>query len=476
MVHPDRPHAGQPAGRPDPAQHRPLRCDRGLRAAGRLCRRLAYGATLDRRGWAFAAASLLRRVGTLYVAHIFLFVVFTAQVGYSAAALESSAYLDELHLDVFGEQPYLALLQALLLRFQPAFLDILPLYIVLLLLLVPALPLLRRPGLLLGLSAASPMPRCGCFDLNLPNWTGGGWFFNPLAWQLLFFTGARCWAMRRRATGGAGRRPRCPSRPGWSRRRSVILLLGSAMRAGRGLPRALAGGIAARLAELLTTIDKTGLHPFRLLSILALAYLLGHAVPRSAAWLRGRLAAPFVLMGQHGLPVFCAGIFLAFLGRLALEMDDRWADAGRGEPGRAGGPGFDRRRSAAWYRLREKGEAPRHPARGVRAGRLQRRRRVFYDSDMIAGAGRILLLLGVLLAPASGAGRRAGLRRAAGAAAGERRPAGHGAGRQRRPAADPGGRRRLGLRAGHQRAGGGLARPARGADPGPQPPACSWRW
>src|SRR6478609_9411229 len=64
---------------------------------------LAYGATLDRRGWPFAVA-----------------------------ALESSAYLDELHLDAFGEQPYLALLQALLLRFQPAFLDILPLYIVLL--------------------------------------------------------------------------------------------------------------------------------------------------------------------------------------------------------------------------------------------------------------------------------------------------------------------------------------------------------
>ena len=55
---------------------------------------------------------------------------------------------------------------------------------------------------------------------------------------------------------------------------------------------------------------------------LALAYLLGHAVPQDAAWLRGRVAAPFLLMGQHGLPVFCTGIFLAFLGRLALEQSD----------------------------------------------------------------------------------------------------------------------------------------------------------
>ena len=67
---------------------------------------LAYGAALDRRGWLFAAASLLRRAGALYVAHIFLFVVFAAQVGYSASFLDNPAYLDELHLDPFREQPY----------------------------------------------------------------------------------------------------------------------------------------------------------------------------------------------------------------------------------------------------------------------------------------------------------------------------------------------------------------------------------
>jgi hypothetical protein len=74
----------------------------------------------------------------------------------------------------------------------------------------------------------------------------------------------------------------------------------------------------------LSGVDKTSLHPFRLLSILALAYLLGHWVPRDAAWLRSPVAAPFVLMGQHGLPVFCAGIFLSFVGRVALERSEGW--------------------------------------------------------------------------------------------------------------------------------------------------------
>jgi hypothetical protein len=315
---------------------------------------LAYGAVLDRRGWAFAAAALMRRVGTLYVAHIFLFVVFTAQVGYSAAALDSSAYLDEMHLDVFGEQPYLALLQALLLRFQPAFLDILPLYIVLLLLLVPALPLLRRPWLLMGLSGAAYVG-VRLLDINLPNWTGGGWFFNPLAWQALFFTGALLgYAPPRR-----GAVPAVPFHP---------LLIGAAVAVlALGLGVVLVGDYGERwlaelpqpLADLLTTIDKTGLHPFRLVSVLALAYLVGHAVPRGAQWLRSRPAAPFVLMGQHGLPVFCAGIFLAFLGRLALEMDDRWPMqlavnlAGLAALVSIGVIG-------AWYRLRERGESAPH--------------------------------------------------------------------------------------------------------------------
>ncbi|RYJ03647.1 MAG: OpgC domain-containing protein, partial [Acetobacteraceae bacterium] len=332
---------------------------------------LAYGATLDRRGWAFAAAALLRRVGTLYVAHIFLFVVFTAQVGYSAAALESSAYLDELHLDVFGEQPYLALLQALLLRFQPAFLDILPLYIVLLLLLVPALPLLRRPGLLLGLSGLVYV-LVRLLDLNLPNWTGGGWFFNPLAWQVLFFTGALLGYAPLRE-GRRGPPPSVPFRAGLVVAAIGILCVGSAIVLVGEYREQWLVELPPRLADLLTTIDKTGLHPFRFLSILALAYLLGHAVPRSAGWLRGRLAAPFVLMGQHGLPVFCAGIFLAFLGRLALEMDDRWVMqtvvnlAGLAALVSIGVIG-------AWYRLREKTEAPRHPAAAeapMVSGRLQ---------------------------------------------------------------------------------------------------------
>jgi hypothetical protein len=277
---------------------------------------IAYGGMLDRQGWPFAAAALLRRTGTLYIAHIFLFVVLTAQVGYSAAALDSAAYLDELHLDVFGEQPYRALLEALLLRFQPAFLDILPLYIVLLLMLMPGLLLLHRPRLLIGLSLLGYVV-VRVADVNLPSWTGGGWFLNPLAWQALFFIGCALGGTRR----GKGERPAIPrSRPALLLC-AMLLAMGAVLVVAWQRPEPLPY-LPDWLASVLSGVDKTGLHPFRLLSILALAYLLGHWVDRDAAWLRNPAVAPLLLMGQHGLPVFCAGIFLSFMGRVALEQSE----------------------------------------------------------------------------------------------------------------------------------------------------------
>ncbi|MBW8269551.1 OpgC family protein [Caldovatus aquaticus] len=280
---------------------------------------LAYGIVMDRQGWLFAASRVMGRVFTLYVAHIFLLVVFTAQVGYSAERLDAQAYLDELQLDPFAREPYRALLEALLLRYQPSFLNILPLYIVLLAMFAVAMPLLRRPWLLLGASAALYVAT-RTFDWDLPSWSGEGWFFNPLGWQFLFFIGC---ALGYRPPGGA---PFTVPYRRWLVALSLALLaLGVVATqllyfrwdiAEQRLP--------AVLARFLAGIDKAAMHPMRLATMLALAYLAAHFIPRTAAWLRGWAAAPFVLMGQQALPVFCAGIALSFLGRVALEISDQW--------------------------------------------------------------------------------------------------------------------------------------------------------
>ncbi len=271
---------------------------------------IAYGATFRRQGWLYAGADVVRRAWTLYIAHIFLFVIFAAQVGVSAVALDRADFLDEIHLDVLGDAPYRALFEALTLHFQPAYLNVLPLYVALLLMFALALPLLRWPAVLAGLSLAV-YAAARLFSLNLPSWTGGGWFFNPFTWQLLFMMGA----ILSFAPGEPPRRAR-PLFDGlavgvvvfgllmqwvvWPHPGSVALLPGWAVRG-------------------LMSVDKGGLHPFRLISILALTWLCTRLIGRDAGWLRSRWAAPFVIAGQHSLPVFCAGIFLAFLGRLATE-------------------------------------------------------------------------------------------------------------------------------------------------------------
>ena len=279
---------------------------------------LAYGGVMDRQGWFFAASRVLGRVFTLYVAHIFLLVVFTAQVGLSAARLDSAAYLDELHLDPFASDPYRALLEALLLRYQPSFLNILPLYITVLAMFAVAMPLIRRPWLMLALSAAL-WAAARFFDITLPSWRGEDWFFNPLAWQLLFFIGC---SLGYRPPGGQ------PLSLPW--RRWAGMLCGAVLAAGAAMTVLIyyqwefAEARLPAFAPYLAAIDKASLHPTRLLTILALTYLIAHLVPKDAAWLRSRPAQPFNLMGQQALPVFCAGIALSFLGRVALEETDGW--------------------------------------------------------------------------------------------------------------------------------------------------------
>lgn len=271
---------------------------------------IVYGRSMDRHGWVFAGADVMRRAGTLYVAHIFLFVVFSAQVSYSATALDRADYLEESHMDALADAPYQAMLQALLLRYQPAFLDILPMYIALLGLFAFALPLLRLPALLLALSAAVYVA-VRLTGYNLHVWTGGGWFFNPVAWQLLFMIGASLSYRPLKLPG--------PLRL-YDVLAGLVLVVGLVLlwpysQPERRLP------VASRI---LLSVDKQSLHPLRLASILALTWVVARTVPAGARWLGSWPAKPFVLCGQHSLVVFCAGIFLSFLGRLGMEERPDW--------------------------------------------------------------------------------------------------------------------------------------------------------
>jgi hypothetical protein len=274
---------------------------------------LVYGRKLDQAGPVSAGADMLKRAWTLYIAHIFLFVIFTAEVALFAAWFATPGYLARVGMDRLVREPLVAMIDAVPMLYQPSFLNVLPLYVVIMGGMAPLLLLLRRPRVLLAASFALYVA-ARLFGWNLPTAGGHGWFFNPLTWQFLFVLGmifARFGrpALPRVATDIAA---------------IALLVVGFLILLTTWIEPQLARHVPVLIKPLIRDIDKTGLHPYRLLSILSLAWLASRYVPPGAKFIETRLGSVFVLIGQHGLTTYCASIVLSFAGRVVLDHDPGW--------------------------------------------------------------------------------------------------------------------------------------------------------
>jgi hypothetical protein len=260
-----------------------------------------YGPALRAGQIVAAAKRLLRRTSQLYVAHILLFLFFTAQITRTALRFNNPMYADEFNIALFLEHPDLMIRQALLLKYKPVNLDVLPLYIVLLLVSPVILwGLVRRPTLTL-LSSALLYILARWFDWNLPSYPGGNWYFNPFPWQLLFVLGAWC---------GLGAVPKL-----WPfiRSRAVMVLSIAWLVFGFSIVMtwhvsALEQFVPKWIFLAIYPIDKTDLDMLRLTHFLALAVVVERFIPRKWPPLTSKTLRPFVLMGQNSLPIFCVGV------------------------------------------------------------------------------------------------------------------------------------------------------------------------
>jgi hypothetical protein len=267
-----------------------------------------YGRAAQDRGMIVASARVLRRAWQVYVAHVFIFVIFMAEVAYlTTSVVENPLYSEELRVFDFLQQPGEALVQALLLKFQPNFMDVLPLYIVLLL----AFPLvlwllLLQPTVALILSVVL-YSAVQHFNWNLPAYPTSTWFFNPLAWQLIFVVGAWC-------SVGA------PQRAHELLRSRTVVGIAIAYLAISFLvvmtwyfPR-YAVLIPKVIQDWMYPIDKNNLDILRFLHFAALAIVTVRFIPIDWPGLKSPIFKPMILCGQHSLEIFCLGIFLSFIG------------------------------------------------------------------------------------------------------------------------------------------------------------------
>jgi hypothetical protein len=278
---------------------------------------LVYGRRLASKGALHATAQVLRRAWQLYVAHIFLFVLFVAEVSYTATAFKNPMYNEEMRVAEFLDEPHIAVVKALSLEFQPAFLDILPLYIVMLLIFPAILLGMRRYWLWMLVSSAILYLVVQVFDISVPAYPEGHvWYFNPLAWQFLFVAGA---VLGNRTAHGA-----IAQSAGWTRLFKVAYPVAVAVFTAALVVKmswtihGLWEPFPGLFVKALWPVNKNNLSPLRLVPFFALVLLVATHVPRDARFLGSRAARPLVLCGQQSLEIFCLGILLSALGHFIL--------------------------------------------------------------------------------------------------------------------------------------------------------------
>lgn len=272
---------------------------------------LAYGTAFDRRGLLFASAQALKRCWQIYVAHIFLMVIFIGHIAYVSHRYNNPMFVEEMGLAAFVEEPHLTLIQALLLKFKPVNLDVLPLYIMLLLAFPAVLWAMKRNARAVLAVSVVVYVVANAFNLNLPSYPKGVWFFNPFAWQLLFVLGAYFGFMR-----GAGLVERLS--PAVFVPFSIAYLAFALFLVATWSNPPLATYVPKWFAKLIYPIDKTNLDILRVAHFFALAYLTVSFVRAEAAFLRWRVFRPVIVCGQQSLHVFCLGAFLSFAGHFVL--------------------------------------------------------------------------------------------------------------------------------------------------------------
>lgn len=269
-----------------------------------------YSTRADTQGAEAMKNAFFNRALKLYACQLALVLfAFTAIAGLGLA-LREGAVTDLLAF--FLERPVVATLSAGLLLYSPALLDILPIYIVFMLLsplvllhgrehgwrAVMALSLALWFGAQFGLGPALYQMAFGWFDMPVRYRDMGA--FEIFAWQFLWTMGLWMGTEHSRPDRTSTRFPR------WMVRTALALAACAFLWRHAVGQTPMPDGSVVNLM-----FDKWHLGPLRLINLLALLVLVMHFGP----WLKRHLPRwrPLETLGQAALPVFCAHLVVALL-------------------------------------------------------------------------------------------------------------------------------------------------------------------
>lgn len=250
-----------------------------------------------------------KRIGTLYVAQLASVIIGFSLYAAATVILDKPELMvpDERHWIM--DEPLKAIAGISALTYQTGNFNILPMYMVMLAML-PAIMLLAR--IRLGLAVAASVAlwlASNLFHLSPPNYPApGGWFFNPLTWQLIFTIGFTLGVKLRRGE-------RMKASPTLYALALAYLAICAVL---------VIGHLWDKFPPLPSWVwvmgfDKSRVGVFRLLHLLALVYVI--VFSPLPGYLSARLGAGnwIVRLGRNTLPVFWLSIALSVIGHILRE-------------------------------------------------------------------------------------------------------------------------------------------------------------
>ncbi len=275
---------------------------------------IAFGGTFRRAGFFMGTARIVIRCTQIYMAHLGLFFVLATVCAVATAYFVDFNYIGKLNLTYFFNNTAEGLAGLFTLTYVPNFFDIMPMYIGVLAL-VPVVILLARahpllvPVFSLGLYFAT-----WYWSLQFPAepFSDRPWFFNPLAWQLLFFTGFAISAGWIKA----------PPPNKYLLIACIVFVVALIPISNWPIMRELPFLKEIR-AELIFGFKKTNFGLLRFLHFLALAYICVTLLKGREQVLKHRYFNPIVKCGQQALPVFLLSMTLSWIGGIILDQIGR---------------------------------------------------------------------------------------------------------------------------------------------------------
>ncbi|WP_425404900.1 OpgC family protein [Hwanghaeella sp.] len=286
---------------------------------------IAFGGTFIRAGFWLGTARVVYRVFTLYIAHIMMFLSIALAVYAATEAFPDQDYVSGLALNPFFENPGQQLIGLFTLSYVPNYFDIMPMYIGVLLM-MPLVVLAQRIhtalaiGLVLGLYVLQfnqqwDFPAAPFNDELV-------WFFNPLGWQLLFFTG---FALSRKWITPP------PVTKAWVTAAVVIVVLGFLVwnrAVWKAFPEVMVlydvlSNTGAFIGVDLGLLGKTDFGFGRFLHFMALAYLAVAILKGREGILYAPIFNPIRKVGQQALVTFVVSMFISRIAGMILDVIGR---------------------------------------------------------------------------------------------------------------------------------------------------------